>query len=129
MKPVLILIACAALAMLLACGGSSDTIQSVQVSPQQAQGNAPNGAVNFTATGTFKNNQSRLLTSQDGLMWSSSNATVATINSLTGQATCLTAGSTIVTASVPSDLTFQVGGHGSSNTVTGTASLQCALPG
>lgn len=129
MKHVLILIACAAVAMLLACGGSSDTIQSVQVSPQQAQGTAPNGAVNFTATGTFKNDQSRLLTSQDGVMWSSSNATVATINSLTGQATCLTAGSAIITATVPSDLTYQVGGHGSSNTVTGTAGLACTLAG
>jgi hypothetical protein len=129
MKHVLILIACAALATLLACGGSSDTIQSVQVSPQQAQGTAPNGAVNITATGTFKNNQSRPLTSQDGVMWSSSDATVATINSLTGQATCLTTGSAIITASVPSDLTFQVGGHGSSNTVTGTASLECTLAG
>ena len=129
MKHVLILIACAALAMQLACGGSSDTIQSVQVSPQQGQGTAPNGPVNFSATGTFKNNQSRLLTSQDGLIWSSSNTAVATINSLTGQATCLTAGSSIVTATVPSDLTFQVGGHGSSSTVTGTAALQCVLAG
>lgn len=115
--------------MLLACGGSSDTIQSVQVSPQQGQGNVPNGAVNFTATGTFKNNQSRLLTSQDGLMWSISNSSVATINSLTGQATCLSVGSATVTASVPSDLTYQVGGHGSSSTVTGTASLECMVTG
>ena len=127
MKHVLMLIACAAVAMLLACGGSSDTIVSVQVSPQQGQGNLPNGVANFTATGTFKNNQSRLLTSQDGLMWSVSNSAVATINSLTGQATCLNAGSVIVTASVPSDLTYQVGGHGSSSTVTGTASLTCTI--
>ena len=129
MKYVLSVIAYAGVAVLLACGGSSDTIVSVQVSPPQAQGTAPSGAVNFTASGTFKNNQSRALTSQDGLMWSSSNSTVAGINSLTGQATCLTEGSAIITATVPSDLTFQVGGHGSSSTVTGTASLQCTLAG
>lgn len=129
MKRVLIVIACAAVAMLLACGGSSDTIQSVQVSPQQGQGTVPNGVANFTATGTFKNNQSRLLTSQDGLMWTISDSSIATINSFTGQATCLTVGSATVTASVPSDLTYQVGGHGSSSTVTGTASLQCTVTG
>jgi len=129
MKYVLSVIAYAGVAVLLACGGSSDTIVSVQVSPPQAQGTAPSGAVNFTASGTFKNNQSRALTSQDGLMWSSSNSTVAGINSLTGQATCLTEGSAIITATVPSDLTFQVGGHGSSSTLTGTASLQCTLAG
>ncbi len=129
MKRVPIFVACAAVAILLACGGSSDTIQSVQVSPQQGQGTVPNGVANFSATGTFKNNQSRLLTSQDGLMWSISNSSIATINSLTGQATCLAVGSATVTASVPSDLTFQVGGHGSSSTVTGTASLQCTVTG
>lgn len=129
MKYALSVIGCAGLALLLACGGSSDTIQSVSVSPPQAQGTAPNGIVNFTATGSFKNNQSRLLTSQDGLAWSSSNAAVASINNLTGQATCLTGGSTIITASVPSDLVFGVGGHGSSTTVSGTASLQCTLAG
>lgn len=129
MKYVLTVIAYAGLAVLFACGGSSDTIVSLQVSPQQAQGNAPNGAVNFTASGTFKNNQSRALTSQDGLLWSSSDTTVATINSLTGQATCLNQGSAIITATVPSDLTYQVGGHGSSSTVSGTAGLQCTLAG
>jgi len=128
-KYLLTMVACAGIAMLVACGGSADTIQSVQVNPQQAQGTAPNGAVGFTATGSFKNNQSRLLTSEDGLMWSSSNATVATINSLTGQATCLTAGTTTITAAVPSDLVFGVGGHTSSTTVNGTASLQCTLAG
>jgi hypothetical protein len=129
MRYALSLVALAAVLSLLACGGSSDTIASVQVSPQQAQGTAPNGAVNFTATGTFKNDQSRALNSQDGLQWTSSDTAVATINSLTGQATCLTAGSAVITAAVPSDLTFQVGGHGSSSMVSGTASLQCVLAG
>jgi hypothetical protein len=129
MKYVVTLIACFALALLLACGGSSDSIQSVQVSPPQGQGTAPNGAVGFTATGTFKNSQSRLLTSQDGLQWSSSDTNVATINNLTGQAICMTGGSAIITARVPSDLTFQGGGHTSSNSVSGTAGLQCVLPG
>ena len=129
MRYAFTLIALAGLVLLLACGGSSDTIVSVQVSPQQAEGTAPNGAVNFTATGTFKNNQSRALNSQDGVAWSSSDTTVATINSLTGQATCLTGGSTVITASVPNDLTFQGGGHQSSNSITGTAGLQCVLAG
>ena len=128
MKYVLSFFACAVLAVLLACGGSADTIQSVQISPPQGQGTAPKGIVNFTAMGTFKNEQSRLLTSQDGLMWTSSDTNVATINSSTGQATCLTGGSSTITASVPSDLVFGVGAHNSSTTVNGTASLQCVLP-
>jgi len=128
MRYALTMLASAVLALLLACGGSSDTIVSVQVSPPQAQGNAPNGAVNFTATGSFKNSQSRLLTSQDGLMWSSSNTAVATINPLTGQATCLSDGTVTITAAVPSDLTYQGGGHTSSTNVDGTASLQCSFP-
>jgi hypothetical protein len=129
MRSVPTIIACTVLASLLACGGSSDTIRTVQVNPQQAQGTAPKGAVNFTATGTFANSQSRLLTSQDGLTWSSSDMAVATINPLTGQATCLSGGSATITASVPNDLTFQGGGHQSSTSVSGTAGLQCVLPG
>jgi hypothetical protein len=125
MKYAFILFACATVAVLLACGGSNDNIQSVQVSPQQGLGSGPNSGVNFTAMGTFPNSQSRLLTSQDGLMWSSSNTSIATINSLTGQAICMTQGIVTITAAVPSDLTFQGGPHSSSKTVNGTASLQC----
>jgi len=119
----------AVLALFAACGGSSNTIQSVQVSPQNAQGNAPNGSVGFTATGTFKEGQSRLLTSQDGIRWTSSNTTVATIDPTGGLATCLTEGTVTITASVPSDLTFTIGGHTSSTLVSGTSSLQCTLAG
>ncbi len=129
MRYVFILMALACMISLAACGGSSDTIVSVQISPQQAQGTAPSGAVNFTAMGTFKSNQSRALTSQDGLSWSSSNSAVATINSLTGQATCLTVGSATITASVPSDLTYNVGAHSSASSVSGTAGLQCTVSG
>lgn len=129
MKHLVIAFVCAALALFSACGGSSNTIQSVQVDPQQAQGNAPDGAVGFTATGNFHSGQSRLLTSQDGLTWSSSDSTIASINSATGQATCLAVGTVTITASVPSDLTYTVGGHTSSTLVSGTASLQCTLPG
>lgn len=129
MRYAFTLVAVAAIALLAACGGSSDNIVSVQVSPQQAQGTAPSGAVNFTATGTFKNSESRLLSSQDGVTWSSSDSAVATINSLTGQGTCLTAGTAVITAAVPNDLTFQGGGHTSSTKVTGTAGLQCVLAG
>ncbi len=129
MKHLVIALVCATLALFSACGGSSNTIKSVQVSPQQAEGTAPNGAVGFTATGTFENNQSRLLTSEDGINWSSSNTTVATINPTTGQATCLTEGTATITAAVPSDLTYQGGGHTSSTTVSGTSTLQCTLAG
>lgn len=129
MKYVLTVLAYAGVAVLLACGGSSDNIKTVQVNPQQAEGTAPSGAVGFTATGTFESGQSRLLTSQDGINWVSSNTTVASINPLTGQATCLTEGGATITAAVPSDLTYQGGGHTSSTNVSGTASLQCVLPG
>jgi hypothetical protein len=127
MKYAFTLLACATLALLLACGGSNNSIQSVQVSPQQGIGSGPNSGVNFTAMGTFPNNQSRLLTSQDGLMWSSSDSAIATINLLTGQAVCVTQGSVTITAAVPSDLTFQGGAHSSATTVKGTASLQCTI--
>ncbi len=128
MKYLGIVFVCAALALFSACGGSSNTIKSVQVSPQNAQGNAPDGTVGFTADGTFESGQSRLLTSQDGLAWSSSNTTIATINPATGQATCLTDGTVTITAGVPSDLTYQGGGHNSSMNVNGTSSLQCTFP-
>ncbi|MFZ0705078.1 MAG: hypothetical protein WAM71_05700 [Candidatus Korobacteraceae bacterium] len=129
MKYFVIAFACAVLAGFSACGGSSDTIKSLQISPQQGQATAPKGVANFTATGTFANSQSRLLTSQDGLMWSSSDTAVATINSLTGQATCLGAGSAVITGSVPNDLTYQGGAHSSSTNVSGTAGLQCIVSG
>ncbi len=127
MKYLITAFACAVLAVFSACGGSSNTIKSVQVSPQNAQGNAPDGTVGFTANGTFDSGQSRLLTSQDGLAWSSSNTAIATINPATGQAICLTDGTVTITAGVPSDLTFQGGGHTSSMNVNGTSSLQCTL--
>jgi hypothetical protein len=127
MRHLVIALVCTALALFSACGGSSNTIKSVQVSPQDAQGNAPNGTVGFTANGTFENGQSRLLTSQDGLAWSSSNIVIATINPATGQATCLTDGTVTITAGAPSDLTYQGGGHTSSMNVNGTSSLQCTF--
>jgi len=129
MKRLAIALACAALALFPACGGTSNTIKSVQVNPQQAQGTAPGGAVGFIANGTFQQGQSRLLTSEDGLTWSSSNTTVATINSLTGQAICQSGGVTTITAAVPSDLAYGPSGHTSSSTVDGTATLQCTLAG
>jgi len=129
MKHLAIILICATLAFFSACGGSSNTIQSVQVNPPQGQGTAPGGAVGFIANGTFQQGQSRLLTSEDGLSWSSSNTTVATINSLTGQAICQSGGVTTITGAVPSDLQFGPSGHTSSNTVKGTASLTCLPAG
>jgi len=129
MKYVATLIACAVTALLMACGAGHPTIQSLQVNPSQAQGSAPGGEVQFNATGIFDNNQSRGLNATDGLTWSSSDSTVASIDSTTGQATCQTNGTVTITAKAPADLTFEVnnGVHNTSQTVTGTATLTCTL--
>ncbi len=131
MKYFFTLVACAGIAVLLACGAGHPTIVSVQVNPQSAQATAPGGEVGFTATGTFTNNQSRELNATDGLKWSTSDTTIASIDSNTGQATCNASGTVTVTAKAPADLTFQInnGVHNISNTVDGTASLQCNVTG
>ena len=129
MKYLLTLIACAGMALLLACGAGHPTIVSLQVNPQTAQATAPSGEVGFTASGTFTNNQSRELTATDGLKWSTSDATIASIGSNTGQATCLAAGTVTITAQAPADLTFEInnGVHNESQNVSGTATLTCIV--
>ena len=131
MKYLFTLVACAGIAVLLACGAGHPTIVSVQVNPQSASATAPGGEVGFTATGVFKNNQSRELNATDGLKWSTSDSTIASIDSNTGQATCNASGTVTVTATVPADLTFEVnnGVHNTSTNVTGTAMLQCTVAG
>lgn len=127
MKYLFTLVACAGIAVLLACGAGHPTIVSVQVSPQSASATAPGGEVGFTASGTFTNNQSRELTAADGLKWSTSDATIASIGSNTGQATCNASGTVTITAQAPANLTFTIdnGFQQSSNNVSGTATLQC----
>lgn len=127
MKYLGLTFAYAGVALLLACGAGHPTIQSLQVSPQQAQAASPNGEVGFTARGIFANNDSRELTAADDLDWSTSNNLIATIDNLTGQATCKAPGTVTVTAKAPADLTIQInnGVHNKSNTVSGTAQLVC----
>jgi len=131
MKFLFTLVACAASAVLLACGAGHPTIVSVQVNPQTAQATAPGGEVGFTASGTFTNNQSRELTATDGLVWSTSDGTIAGIDSNTGQATCNASGTVTITAKAPADLTFEInnGVHNISNNVSGTAMLTCIVSG
>jgi hypothetical protein len=131
MKYLFTLVACAGMAVLLACGAGHPTIVSLQVNPQSAMATAPNGVVGFTAAGTFTNNQSRDLSAADGLKWSTSDATIASIDSNTGQATCNVSGTVTITAQAPADLTFEInnGVHNSSSNVSGTATLQCNVTG
>jgi hypothetical protein len=128
MKYLFTLVVCAGITLLLACGAGHPTIQSLQINPQSAKAAAPGGEVGFTATGIFANNQSRELTSADGLTWSTSDSTIASIDS-TGQATCNGSGTATITAKAPADLTFEVnnGVHNISNNVSSTATLQCIL--
>ncbi len=124
-------VALAGIAVILACGAGHPTIVSLQVNPQTAMATAPGGELGFTATGTFTNNQSRELTAADGLKWSTSDATIASIGSNTGQATCNASGTVTVTAQAPANLTFTIdnGFQQSSNNVSGTATLQCNVTG
>jgi hypothetical protein len=131
MKYLFTLVACAGIAVLMACGAGHPTIVSLQVNPQSATATAPGGEVGFTATGTFTNNKSRELTAADGLKWSTSDSNVASIGSNTGQATCNASGMVTITAQAPADLTFEInnGVHNESQNVTGTATLQCNVTG
>lgn len=131
MKYLFTLIACVGIAVLLACGAGHPTIRSVQVNPQSAMGTAPGGEIGFTATGIFDNNQSRELNATDGLKWSTSDSTIASIDSNTGQATCNASGMVTITAMAPADLTFEInnGVHNTSTNVSGTATLQCSVAG
>lgn len=73
--------------LLSGCGNffpGKNTIVAITVSPQSFY-ILTNGTAQFTAQGTFGNNSTGDVTTQ--VTWSSSNATVATINSTTGLAT------------------------------------------
>ena len=117
----------AAVVLFLACGAGHPNIQSIQVNPQQAQASSPRGEVGFTAMGIFSNNDSRELTAADGAKWVTSNNLISTIDSNTGQATCIAPGTVTVTVTAPSNLTFTVNNsiNNTSQKVSGTATLVC----
>ena len=98
----------------LGCGGDSTparTLLSIAVQPANGEASTPTGTLPFTATGTFDEPP----TTQDNLnaQWSSSDATVATVDPDTGLATCVSAGGPVVITA-------------SSRAKQGTAQLTCS---
>ncbi len=75
----------------------------------------------------FENRQSRNLTSADGAAWSTSDTSIASIDSSTGQATCNTPGTVAITVRVPAGVTLTPKSESqhTSDDVTGMANLQC----
>ena len=125
-----VLCICSVAAGWMACGAGHPTIQTITVSPHTASSPlSPRSDTQYTATATFTTNSSRELNIADGLTWSSSNTSVATIND-NGSATCLAQGQVTITAQAPADLNLTIN-NGINNTspkVTGTAQLNC-VPG
>jgi hypothetical protein len=102
---------------LIGCGGSSTAnppvrnLLSVVVAPPHGAAVSSNGTLPFTATGTFD----QAPTTEDNLavQWTSSDTSVASIDSATGVATCLKVGGPLtITAS--------------KNGKAGTADLECS---
>jgi Bacterial Ig-like domain (group 2) len=112
--PIALLALACALFTCLGCGSGTTppprTLVSISVTPASAEANEPTGTLPFTASGTF--NQPP--TSDDNLavQWSSSDPTIATVDSQSGMATCVAAGGPVtITAS--------------SGQIHGTAQLNC----
>ncbi len=126
-RPLFLTPVLALCAVSVGCGAGHPTIASITVSPGTATApiNPPTD-VQFTATATFDNNSSRELTVADGLTWTTSSSTIATI-STGGSATCLAVGQVTVTATAPSqlNLTINNGINNTSQNVAGTAQLSC----
>lgn len=111
----------------IACGAGHPTITRITVTPATSTAPiSPPTDVQFTATASFSNNTSRELTLADGLSWSSSNTSIATI-STNGSASCIAVGQVTITAQAPADLNITVnnGVNNTSTNVTGTAQLSC----
>ena len=111
----------------IACGAGHPTITQITVAPATSTAPvSPPTNVQFTATATFTNNSSRNLTVADGLTWSTSNSSIATIND-NGNATCVAVGQVTITAKAPADLNLTInnGVNNTSPTVSGTAQLTC----
>lgn len=127
LKPLHVLVLSALAVALVACGAGHPTISSITVTPATASAPiSPATDVQYTATAIFTDKTSRELTVADGLTWTSSNTSIATIND-GGSATCIAVGQVTITATAPSDLTIQVsnGVQNTSPKVSGTAQLTC----
>ena len=111
----------------IACGAGHPRITKLTVSPQTATTTiSPPTDVQYTVTATFDNNSSRELTIADGLTWSTSNNSVATISD-NGSASCVAVGQVTITAQAPTELNITVD-NGIDNTspkITGNAQLTC----
>lgn len=122
-----VLFICASAATWMACGAGHPTITRLTVSPQTASAPvSPPTDVQYTVTATFDNNTSRDLTVADGLTFSSSNTSIATVND-NGSANCVGVGPVTITAKAPSELNLTIN-NGIDNTspkVSGTAQLNC----
>ena len=93
-----LLFICASAATWMACGAGHPTITRLTVAPQTASAPiSPPTDVQFTVTATFDNNTSRELTVADGLTFSTSDTTIATISD-NGSATCHGVGPVTITA-------------------------------
>lgn len=120
---------CALAVAWVACGAGHPTITHMTVSPATATALlSPPSDVQYTATATFSNNSSRELTLADGLSWSTSNTSIATI-STGGSASCKAVGTVTVTATAPANLNLTVnnGVNNTSQNVTATAELKCLV--
>jgi hypothetical protein len=124
-------------ALLLACGNGHPRLMSMSVSPSTATVSMQPammstmmgtmaGTMTFTAMGQFSNNTSRMLTRADGLTWASSNNMIATVD-MNGMATCVSAGTVQITASVPVSTSMMMGMNMQSNSsaMSATATLTC----
>lgn len=125
-------------ALLLACGNGHPRLMSMSVSPSTATVSmqpammgttmmgAGAGTMGFTAMGQFSNNTSRMLTRADGLTWASSNNMIAMVD-MNGMATCVSAGTVQITASVPVSTSMMMGMNMQSNSsaMSAMATLTC----
>jgi hypothetical protein len=112
------------------CGGGTvgtpvRNLVSVAVQPGNGEATAPTGTLPFTATGTFDQPP----TTQDNLSahWSSSDTTIAAIDSNTGTATCVGVGGpvTITALSGEKQGTAQLTCLASTNGASGNCAYQC----
>ncbi len=126
-RPLQIICVLVLAATWIACGAGHPRITNITVTP--ATGSAPISPrtdVQYTATATFSDGSHRELTIADGLTWSSSIPSIATIND-NGSATCLAVGQAAITAKAPVELNITVnnGINNVSPNATGTAQLSC----
>lgn len=104
------------------CGGGDVTapmsreLIALAVEPGNAEAVAPGGTAPFSATGTF--NQSPSTQTNLTAQWASSDASIATVDSITGIATCIAAGGPV---------TISASAAGKGGSIEGTAALTCVL--